>query len=106
MSELFRSFVRLDDLSGNFSVLISCKSRLQALLLLLFLLLRAGFSTEWSRSIAGALHSTSFIGVSATKFGHYLWSDDCSVPHAQGSDMMESCPVYVVRQMVLVEQLD
>jgi len=45
-SELFRSSVRLDDPSGNFSVLVSCWSRLQGLLLLLSLLLRAGFSSE------------------------------------------------------------
>ncbi len=62
-SELSRSSVGLGDLSGDFSVLVSCPSRLQGLFLLLFLLLRAGCSTECSRSIASALHSVSFISL-------------------------------------------
>ena len=62
-SELSRSFVGLGDLSGDFSVLVSCPSRLQGLCLLLFLLLRVGCSIECSRSIASALHSMSFISL-------------------------------------------
>ena len=62
-SELIRSPVRLDDLSGHFSVLVLCPSRLQGLFLLLFLLLCAEFSIECSRSIASALHSISFISL-------------------------------------------
>ncbi len=62
-SALSRSSVNLDDLSGDFSVLVSCPSRLQGLFLLLFLLLRAGCSIECSRSIASALHSMSFISL-------------------------------------------
>ena len=62
-SALIRSSVKLDDLSGDFSVLVSCPSRLQGLFLLLFLLLRAGCSIECSRSIASALHSMSFISL-------------------------------------------
>ncbi len=62
-SELSRSSVGLGDLSGDFSVLVSCPSRLQGLFLLLFLLLRAGCSIECSRSIASALHSMSFISL-------------------------------------------
>jgi len=46
------------------------------------------------------------VGVSGTKFRHNLWSDDSSVFYAQGSDILESCPMdIVVRQVVLVEQL-
>ena len=46
------------------------------------------------------------VSVSATKFRPNLWSDDNSVFYAQGSDILDSCPVeVVVRQVELVEQL-